>query len=101
MCEKCRKAAKVLEAILPYQDGCDKLRQWAVESQSEEKVRMVAAYIILTDCDRYKDVSSHCSICGKKVFWDKKENKIVCTDETGNVMAGRCFEKIVPSKIID
>lgn len=51
MCKKCEDVAKVLAMILPHQDGLEKLRRWAIEQNSTEITRMVAAYLTLTQPD--------------------------------------------------
>lgn len=58
MCEKCEKAIKILAEILPYREGPEKLREWAVKQQSTEVTRMVACYLVLTQEDRKKKLNT-------------------------------------------
>lgn len=58
MCEKCEKAIKILAEILPYREGPEKLREWAVKQQSTEVTRMVACYLALTQEDRKKRLNT-------------------------------------------
>lgn len=56
MCKKCENAAKVLAVILPHHGEPEKLKQWAIEQNSAEITRMVAAYLTLTEPDGVDEV---------------------------------------------
>lgn len=72
MCKKCKEAAKVLAAILPVDDP-DSLRQWAVGQQSTEIIRIVAAYLTLTQPSDEKELNTE--RLPPKMLGDIRQNK--------------------------
>ena len=59
MCEHCSRAKVVLEAVIPYPNDPEKLKQWCVTQQSTFITRMVTAYLILCESDYDEIISNH------------------------------------------